>query len=71
MTLEQRRRDLKGSDPDFYSYIANIEWAKALDTAGDHASGASNGHGAANRCWGMSARRKRLAQEANAANVEA
>lgn len=49
--IEQQRRDLKAREPALYEYIANVESAKALDSAGDIASGARDALGAANRVW--------------------
>jgi hypothetical protein len=53
---EQQRRDLKASDPDLYAYIAVVEQRKILETAFSLASGAVDGHGAANRISALSAR---------------
>jgi hypothetical protein len=49
--LERQRRELKATDPGLYSYIACVEQTRAYDQAGDLASGASTGEGAANRLW--------------------
>lgn len=51
--IEQSRRDFMRDHPDLYRYIALRESAKALKSAGDTASGALDGHGAANRVWSM------------------
>lgn len=51
--LEQQRRDLKRDQPKLYEYIRALEIGKALDAAGDTASGSIGGHAAANRIWGM------------------
>ena len=59
--MEQARRDLKGSNPDFYAYISAFEAQKILDQAGDTVSGASDGHGAANRLWALAGQAKRRA----------
>lgn len=53
--VEQRRRDLKGSDPELYEYIRRMESAKAFDSAGDTVSGYCE-HRAANYLWGRAAR---------------
>ena len=52
--IEQRRRDLKGSDPELYAYISRMERAKELDRAGDIISGFGNAEGA-NWLWSTSA----------------
>ena len=65
--LERERRDFKGAHPLLYAYIAHIEAAKALDSAGDAASGATNAHGAANRAWARSAQHRADAAEVRAA----
>ena len=59
--LEQARRDLKGTDPDLYAYIAAVECAKAFDSAGDTVSGANDGPTAANRLWQIQANWQRRA----------
>lgn len=56
--IEQERRDFMREHPDLYRYIALRESAKALKSAGDNASGAIDGHGAANRVWSMAAQAK-------------
>lgn len=61
--LEQQRRDFKGANRDLYDYIAALEWAKALDHAGDLASGAVDGHGAANRLGAAKSRMLTRADE--------
>lgn len=58
VNLEQARRDFKAQQPELYRYISAIESAKALDEAGDTASGAATPHGAANRIWALVAREK-------------
>ena len=54
--LEQSRRNFKADFPELYEYIQLRETARALKSAGDTASGALDGHGAANRVWSMAAR---------------
>lgn len=54
--IEQRRRDLKRSDPDLYAYIEALAAARELDRAGGDASGARDKYGAANRVWREAAR---------------
>jgi hypothetical protein len=54
--LEQRRRDLMRDDPALYAYVTARAAAKALDSAGDLASGAVDNYGAANRVWLEAAR---------------
>lgn len=58
MALEQERRDLKRERPELYEYVTHFECAKALDSAGDSASGATSGHGAANRVWQTAGRHR-------------
>lgn len=60
--IEQRRRDLKAREPDLYQYIVDVELAKALDSAGDTASGRSEA--VANQLWSASADRSRAAERA-------
>lgn len=64
--IEQRRRDFKQADPDLYAYILAIEVAKALDSAGDTASGSLDGHHAANRIWRTAVQHQDRAQEMRA-----
>ncbi len=47
--IEHRRRELKRLEPELYAYITHVEVAKALDSAGDMASGID--HQSANRLW--------------------
>jgi hypothetical protein len=54
--VEQRRRDLKRSDPDLYAYIEALAAARELDRAGGLASGARDNYGAANRVWAEAGR---------------
>lgn len=56
LDLEQRRRDLKRSDPELYAYIEALAAARELKRAGDAVSGALDGHGAANRLWAEAGR---------------
>jgi hypothetical protein len=60
--VEQRRRNVKASDPDLYRYIRNVEGAAWLDGAGDNISGAMNRAGAAHRVWSMAERAGRAAE---------
>lgn len=60
--IEQSRRDFAAREPVLYAYMAHVEAAKALDSAGDAASGATDGHGAANRVWRMAAARREQAR---------
>lgn len=57
-SLEQKRRNLKGSDPELYALIANFEAHKALDSFGELVSGKAvlDGHGAANLAWAESSK---------------
>jgi hypothetical protein len=59
--LEQRRRNFKREDAALYAYIVAIETARALDSAGDEASGAADSFGAADRVWARSATHKAFA----------
>lgn len=63
-SIEQRRRDLKRSDPNLYAYIEALVAARELKRAGGDASGALDNYGAANRVWHLSgqwaAKRDRL-----------
>ena len=49
--LERCRRALKEGDPVLYAYIANVEQCKAYESAAGLASGALDGHRAANRLY--------------------
>lgn len=60
--LEQRRRDLKRGDRQFYDYVVNFELSRAFDSAGDTASGRSEY--VANQLWSKSATARRAAEEA-------
>lgn len=53
--IEQARRNFMREDPELYAYIQARVVARALDSAGDSASGAETGHGAANRVWSLAA----------------
>lgn len=66
MNFEQARRDLKRDNPDLYAYIRAFEVAKALDSAGDTASGSLDGHHAANRIWREAAQQRHWASELRA-----
>lgn len=61
--IEQERRNFKQDNPILYAYILAIEVAKALDSAGDTASGSLDGHEAANRIWRTSAQHRGRAKE--------
>lgn len=53
--VEVRRRKLMTHDRELYEYITALVAARELDRAGGDASGALDGHGAANRVWSLSA----------------
>jgi len=62
MGIEQERRDFKQANPALYAYIVAHEVARALDSAGDTASGSPDGSGAANRIWGLAVKHRLRAQ---------
>lgn len=53
--IEQARRNFMRDNSELYAYIEARVVARELDRAGDTASGAEDGHGAANRIWQMAA----------------
>lgn len=53
--IEQSRRNFKADHSELYEYIRLRESAKALKSAEDTVSGATDGYGAANRVWSMAA----------------
>jgi hypothetical protein len=57
--IEQARRDLMRDDRELYDYIEARVAARELKRAGDDASGAVDGYGAANRVWALAARWER------------
>lgn len=64
--IEQRRRDLMRDQPDLYDYIETLTEARTYKVAGDLASGATDGHGAANRCYRRAASYARRSAEMRA-----
>jgi hypothetical protein len=50
-TFEAARRAFKQQSPGLYHYIAAVEAAKVLDSAGDRVSGLATGHAAATTLW--------------------
>lgn len=54
--IEQARRDLMRDDRELYAYIEARVIARELKRAGGDASGALDGHGAANRIWANAGR---------------
>lgn len=54
--VEIRRRKLMSSDRELYDYIEALVAARELDRVAGDASGALDGHGAANRVWRESGR---------------
>jgi hypothetical protein len=59
--IEHQRREFKRDNAALYAYITAHEVAKALDSAGDMASGAATTFQAANRLWSTSTTHKGLA----------
>ena len=53
--LEQARRDFMQENPNLYNYIRAHVSTRVMDEAASLASGAVDGHGAANRCYAASA----------------
>ena len=51
--IEQARRNLMHDDPELYAYIEARIAAREVKRAGDSASGALDGYGAANRVWAL------------------
>lgn len=49
--IESMRRALRRDYPELYAYVTSYEVARALDQAGELASGAASGTAAANRVW--------------------